>query len=809
MLKNYFKIALRHLFKNRLFSIINILGLTLGFTCFILLSLFVIDELSFDRFHSDSENIYRVIQTINEPDGSSRQIAVVAPLAGSEPHEQFPEVQDQTQLISIGRLTVGNEPLERDYEVIWIADANFFEFFDFEFIDGNPATALTQPDNLVITESIAIKYFGETNVVGRTLFTNQFVGTVAGVIKNFPKNSHIQMDVIHAESTWERLIPSWGEFTSSNWTANSFITYFKMQPGFDKFAFEEKMTALVTQNYGNDINYSSTFELQPLRDIHLYSQHISGGLNANSGNPLYVYMFSIIAFLILAIACFNYMNLSTAAGSRRTQEVAMRKTLGADKKQLILQFTGEALLLSIMSLILAVTLIELTLPYINSFSGKELTLPAGNIPLLCGLLLVVLVSGLLSSLYPSFFLSKVSPATALKREIKIGGSNISLRKVLVVAQFAISIGMIASTIIIYNQLNYMQQKELGFAYNNRLTVDINSGILRSQFESIKQEFASLNEVKAVSVSSRVPGEWKVLPIVNTERMDADVSTQMDFIGADEDFLETYEIELIDGRNLRNSVADSNSVLISEMAVARLGLTDPVGQRLNVPSSIWNGDLDNHTTAYQPVVVGVVNDFHTQSLHHDQRPVMIASYRNPIQNIDYYTLLVETDNWQKTISDIQAINYSFDPENPVEYHFLDTRFAELYEADQTRGLLFLLFAGVIVFIACMGLFALASFAIENRIKEIGVRKVLGAGVGNITWLLSREFTLLVIIAFIVSIPVSYWAIQNWLQEFAHRIPVPWWAFLLAGLIALIIAVGTISYQTVRAALMNPVDTLRSE
>lgn len=809
MLKSYIKIAFRYLLKNKVFTTINILGLTLGFTCFILLALFVIDELSFDDFHSDRDQIYRVVQTINEPDGDTRKVATVAPLVGTEAKEQFPEILDQTQLIQIGRLTVGNDPMNRDYERIWIADANFFQIFDFEFIYGDPQTALTEPDNLVITESIANKYFGKTEVVGEALYTNVFEGTISGVIKDFPANSHIDMNVIHTEPTWARVISDWNEWVSSNWTSNSFITYYKMQPGFNKTVLEEKLTTLVTQKYDSEVEYSSSFSLQPLADIHLYSGDIEGGLNENAGNSLYVYMFSIVGLLILAIACFNYMNLSTAAGSRRTQEVAMRKTLGADKKQLILQFTGEALLLSFISLILALTLIEFTIPYINEFVGKELSLSFDNILLIGGLLLLVLIAGVASSVYPSFFLSKINPARALKKEVKIGGRNFSLRKVLVVTQFAISIGMIASTIIIHNQLNYIQQKELGFSYNDRITIDINSGALRSQFETIKQEFSSLNEVKNVTVSSRVPGEWKVLPIANVERTDADRIAQMNFVAADEDFLETFEISLIEGRNLTNGVADSNSVLITQGAVKELGLENPIGQRVNIASTVWNGDLAEQDETYQPVIIGVVDDFHMQSLHQNRRPVMLASHKNPIHNIDYYTLQIDTDDWQQTLSELRAINSKFDPENPVEHHFLDTRFAELYEADQTRGQLFLLFSGVIVFIACMGLFALASFAIENRIKEIGVRKVLGAKVSQIAWLLTSEFAWMVVIACIISIPISYFAIQSWLQEFAYRIDIPWWAFLLAGFIALFIAYVTISFQAVRAALMNPVKTLRME
>lgn len=808
MFKNYLKIAWRNLAKNKVFSLVNIMGLTLGFACFILLSLFVLDELSFDSFHSDRDQTYRLVQQIQEADGDARKVATVAPAIGSEALKQFPEVESQTQLIVIGRLTMGNEPLNRDYEPIWIADANLFDFFDFEFLYGNPETALTEPNNLVITESTAQKYFGRTDVVGEPLYTNVFEATVSGVIKDFPANSHIEMTTIHAEPTWAREIKSWNEFVTTNWTANSMITYFKMQPGFDKRAFENKLTALVKSRYGEDKDYESSFTLQPLRDIHLYSGDIEGGLNVHAGNPLYVYMFSIIALLILAIACFNYMNLSTAAASRRTQEVGMRKALGAGKGQLVLQFVGEAFLLSALSLLLSVGLVELSLPFVNEFVDKALHLPYDNVPLLFTLIFIALISGILSALYPSFILSKVKPAKALKKELKIGSTHFSLRKVLVVAQFAISIIMISATIIVYQQLNYMQQKDLGFDVDNLVVVDINSGPLRAQFESIKQEFKTLSEVRDVTVSSRVPGEWKDFPIANVEDRNSAANAQMIFVGIDEDFLDTYQVELLEGRNLRNDVADSASVLLTESAVKQLNLENPVGQRVDINGTIWAGDLDEDAH-FNPTVVGVVKDFYFQSFREQSKPLMLASYRNPIHNIDYYTLRVNTANWQETFDKLQAINYQFDPENPVEYTFLDNRFEQFYQSDQQNGTLFLVFSILTIFIACMGLFAQASFAIENRIKEIGVRKVLGASVTNITWLLSKEFTVLVAVAFLISIPLAYVAAQSWLQEFVYRIGIAWWIFPAAGLLALGVALGTVSFQTIRAAMKNPVESLRSE
>jgi len=807
MLKNYLKIAFRNLTKNKAFSFINVLGLTLGFSCFILISLFVIDELSFDRFHTDFDDTYRVIQTIEEPSGGTREVATIAPVIGPNLKNQFPEVADQTRLMNIGRLTVGNDPLKRDYEQIWIAGPNFFDFFDFEFLYGNPSTSLTGPNNLVITESTALKYFGKKDVLGERLYTNRFEATITGVIKDFPPNSHINMETIHTIETWAPLFDE-GRWFTSNWTSNSMITYVKTAPNFKKDDLEAKLTNLVTGNYSDDIDYISSFWLQPLKNIHLNSSSINGGLNANQGNPLYLYMFAIIGVLILVIACFNYMNLSTAAASKRTKEVGMRKTLGAGKSQLIMQYMGESIILSLVSLIIAVTAIESILPYINSISGKALTLPFDSIPLLISLFSIVLLSGILSALYPAVFLSRINPSRAFKTDVKFGSSNFSLKKVLVVAQFAISIGMIAATIIIYQQLNYINSKELGFSVENKLVIDINSGPLRSQFESIKQEFGKLSAVRDVTVSSRVPGEWKVFPIANLETFENDNTSQSIFIGADEDFISTYGITLVEGRNLRNDPSDSSSVLISKQAVADLGLINPVGQRININGTVWNGDLDDGD-GYAPTIVGVVEDFHFESLHQSQKPVMIASYRNPIHNIDYYTLNIETNDWQQAIADLQAINFQFDPQNPVEYTFLDNRFEELYRSDKMRGQLFLLFSGIVIFIACMGLFALASFTIEARIKEIGIRKVLGASIKNIVVMVCKDFVLLVAVGFIVATPIAWFGIEKWLTDFAYRIDINLGFFIVAGIIAVSIALITVSYHAVKSALINPVKSLRSE
>lgn len=808
MIFNYIKIAWRYLRHHKIFSLVNLVGLTLGFTCFMVLSLYVIDELGYDSFHRDADRTYRVIQQIEEPGAPVRSVATVAPLIGTEAQAQFPEVEAQTRLIEIGRLTMGNEPLDRDYERIWVADDNFFRFFDYRLLHGNPETALLEPGSVVITESIALKYFGKTDVLGEPLYTNRFEATVTGVIEDFPPNSHLDIQTIHSHATWDTLIDGWEAWLNSNWTDNSLVTYLKLAGSADPAGVEQKITSMADPHF-EDVSFQSRFELQPLTNIHLHSQGIQGGMNVNPGNPLYLYMFGIVAFLLLGIACFNYMNLSTAAATRRSREVGMRKALGAGKTQLALQYTGEALLLSLISLVMALLLVEVGLPYLNDFMNKELALPYGNLPLMSGLLGVVLLSAVLSSLYPAFILSRLQPSVALKKTIRLGGGQFSLRKVLVVAQFVISIVMISATIVIYQQLQHLNEKDLGFEVDDLLVVDINSGPLRSQFESIKQEFQSLNQVTSVTVSSRVPGEWKNFPIANVEETMGEGSGQMIFIGADENFLQTYDIELLEGRNLTNGPADSSSVLLTASAVERLGMEDPVGRTVQIPSFVWSGDLAVREEPLLVRVAGIVEDFHFQSFREELQPLMLASWRNPVHSIDYYTLQVQTSDWQGTLADLREINNRFDPENPMEHTFLENRFQQYYETEFIQGRLFLVFSGIVILIASLGLFALASFSIENRIKEIGIRKVLGARVGDIIQLLTREFALLVGVAFLVSIPITWYAAQSWLQEFAYRIDLSWWIFPAAGLIALLIALATISWQTVKTALVNPVESLRSE
>jgi putative ABC transport system permease protein len=818
MLVNNFKIALRYLLKNRTFSAINLLGLTLGFACFLLLSLYIHDELSFDGFHHDADRIYRVLQHERQVDGGVRDLAVVNAQVGPESLKQFPEVEDALHFTGFGRITMGNDPPTRQYVSLLALDPNFFTFFDFPLVEGDRSTMLSSPDAVVITESTARKYFGNEPALGKSIWSNlvrrenrQYVAfTVAGVVKDFPSNSHLTFEVMFSEPTFPGVFPDYKNFISTDWTSNSFVTYIKLKPGADVKAFEEKITSLVKNHYPVDQEFKSTFSLQPLKAIHLNSMHLQESrADYNSINPFYIYLFSAVAFLILFIAGLNYMNLSTAAAVKRTREIGTRKTLGAQRPQLIGQFTGEAVLLSGLALILAIALVQLILPSANAFTEKHLAL--GQLPALwmIGVVLVMLLVGVLSSLYPAYLIARVAPVQALKNATGSGNARLSMRKLLVAGQFAVSILMISSTLVIYRQLNYLREKDLGISVSDLLVIDINSGNLRRNFEQVKSEFASVPEVLQISTSTRVPGEWKSFPVAHAK---ADGQTQpkdLIYVGIDQDFFSTYKIKLLKGRNFSGGREDSTKVILTQFAAEQLGLNDPIGQIIEIPSVRWDASVEVIENPLRVEVIGIADNFHFESLRQSMMPVIFAYPNTSVQRIDYYTLEIKTANWSETLDKLRAINSRIDPENPMEYTFLNDRFGEFYKADEKRGQLFLFFSLVIVLIAVMGLFALVSYSMECRAKEIGVRKVLGATVNSILALVSREFLVIVVVASVVALPISWWLMQVWLSDFAYRVPLNVQTFLLAAAVSLLIAFLTISIRTLRTARANPVNSLRSE
>ncbi len=629
---------------------------------------------------------------------------------------------------------------------------------------------------------------------------------------DFPANSHLSFDMFVPAKEIGKLIDGWNEYMSTNWTDNDVVTYVKLNADADISALEQKITKLISENYGPEEKFNSTFSLQPLAAIHFNSADIKGvegGFNENEGKIYYVLLFLSIGILILLIAAFNYMNLSTAAALQRSKEIGLRKTAGASRTQLILQFLSETTILTFIALILSVFIADLLLPYLNNFTDKAMVLQLLDFRIWIGLILLGLLIGVLSGSYPAYLITKVTPSAALKAEIHFGSKGYNLRKALVLAQFTIAIVMIIGTLVINRQNNFLKEKDLGFQVDNLVTIDINSQILRNDFEAIKSEMNTLSAVSSVTVSSRVPGEWKDFPLIEAKLSGNDNMDEMIFIGADADFLQTYDVNLLAGRNLMQASADSSSVLINKAAAEALGLQDVIGHQIVVENINWGGRKEVLESPYRATIVGVVEDFHFESFRQSLRPMVIGHWTNPIQKIDYYTLNVSSTDFASTLAQLQEINNRFDAENPIEYNFLDEKFERFHTDDTRQGSLFLMFSSVVILISCMGLFALASFMIRHRTKEVGIRKVLGAGLRQITLLIIKDFALLVAIAFLIASPVAYWLATQWLSDFAYQAPLSLWSFVLGGALALILAVLTVSYLTLKAASADPVKSLRNQ
>lgn len=789
--------------KNKTFSLINILGLTIGLTSFLLIALYVFDELTFDRFHKSADNIYRIIETQTTPEGKETKLAGVPFQLSEKVKSDLPEVRNMARIAPVGRANIST--LENNnvfYEDFWIANPGLLTTFDFVLLKGDRRSALSAPHSVIVTEETAEKLFGTTDVMGKAIKADRdsVPCTITGIVKNFPVNSHISFNLCFSEASMADR--GFQQFISGDWNSSFFPAYILVNNKINLRETGAKITAFVKANQKDKITGTRNFSLQPLRDIHFYSNDIEGGLG-RKGNVTYIYVFSIVAFFVLLIACINYMNLTTARFTNRAKEIAVRKVAGASRKNLTWQFFSEAFLVTFIALILALILVKFLLPAFNSFTEKQLSLGREtDYRIWLGMSVILVFVGLLSGIYPAIFQSGFKPLQLLKSRINTGKGSLNMRQSLVVFQFALSIVMIVATVVVYLQMKYVNTKDLGFNKEQLLVMDINSGKIRRAAETIKTEFAKLSQVKGVSVSTRVPGEWKDIPKtkVKNAHIAATEGTDMYFFGADDQFLATYQIQLVKGRNfIQGSVADSNAILINETAAKGLGIVEPLEQTVNFPE----------ITGLHPRIIGIVKDFHFQSLREPVAPVVLGFQKNPIQNIDYFTARLTPGNSTETLKQMEGIIHRLDQDHLFEYHFLDKQWDLFYREDKLRQSVFLMVAMLTIIIACLGLFGLATYAAQQRIKEIGIRKVLGASVSSIVTMLSKDFLKLVFIAAIVAFPVAWWAMHLWLQDFSFHIDISWWIFLIAGGLAVLIALFTISFQAIKAAISNPVKTLRTE
>ena len=812
MIRHYFKVVLRNLWRNKTYSFINIFGLTLGLICFLLIALYVFDELTYDSFHTNARNTYRVVETRISPEGKESKVAAVGYKIAEQSPVSIPEVKKAARFTALGRTNVSDPAVTNTfYESFSIANPEYLQVFDFKLIEGNRTTALTAPRSVILTEETAKKIFGVSSVVGRTLKTDtdSLPYTITGILQNFPSNSHISFNLLFSESSISN--QRYKDFIASDWNSNNYTTYLMLDKEADAEKATQKLSQLIAANRNNNSQVKSSFSLQPLTAIHFHSAGIEGTAAERKGNLSYIYVFSIVALFVLLIACINYMNLTTARFANRGKEIAVRKVTGALRSNLVGQFLSEALLMAIIALVLSLGATKLLLPAFNSFTQKQLDLGLTTDPRIWfGIVATVLIVGLFAGAYPALFQSRLKPLLLLKNKIQQSKGQLSLRRGLVVFQFFLSIIMIVSTIVVFMQMKYVDTADMGFNKEQLLVVDINSGAVRRGAETIKTEYAKISAVKSVSVTSRVPGEWKIIPKVKVKMQGSnDLENDMFLIAADDQFLKTFEVSLINGRNFSTSPADSSAVMINETAAKILGIREPSEQLIEIPSVDFNGNVSNLGQPFRARVVGITKDFNFRSLREKVAPLILAYRSNPVHNIDYFTVRLTTGNVEQTLKQLEGILHKVDANHLFEYNFLDKQWDNFYRDDQKRQIIFLVIAALTILIACLGLFGLATYAAEQRIREIGIRKVLGASVSGIVTMLSKDFIKLVLIASVLAIPVAWWMMNSWLSDFAYRTKIYWWVFVIAGALALFVALFTVGLKALKAAIANPVKSLRTE
>lgn len=818
MFKNYLKIALRHLWKHKGFSIINIAGLAIGLTCFLLISLFISNELSYDRWNPQAERIVRPVSDIKFG-GSELRMAVSGAVLGPDVAREMPEVQAFCRLRNYGTYLVKRDgEMQQNFEEreLLVADSSFFEVFPLPIIAGNPKTSLREPNTIAISKTKAEKYFGTTQMaMGETLvLDNRLKCKVTAVYEDIPSNNHFDADFLismNGNREVENASPLWA-------TSNNFHTYFLLRPGTDVEAFKGKFDAFSEQKIAETaqvmMNLSleefeatgqyARYTLQDLTDIHLYSD-LDVELSANSSIQ-YIWVFGAIGLFVLFIACINFMNLTTARSSQRAKEIGVRKVLGGLRSNLVGQFLSETVFLTVVAVLLAVGLAALLLPSFNELSTRELVMPWSSGTFWLSLLLGTALVGLMAGSYPAFFLSAFNTIKILKGQAVGKNKGVGLRSALVVFQFTTSIVLIVATLLVYKQLNYIQDKKLGFQKDQVIIVD-NAYVLRDKVEVYREEIKKQPGIKAVTVSSYlpVPSSRSNTTFVTSREFRQDNALNMGQWQVDFDYLETLGLEMVDGRFFDNQFStDSSAIILNETAAAILGFEDPLGEHLYLPKDDVQGqprpeDFNEYT------IVGIVKDFHWESLRENIGPLSLMIGRSTA----HVSCKFSAAESASVVQALEAQWKKLTPDQPFSYRFMDNSFTSMYEAEQKIGNIAMTFALLAIFISCLGLFGLASFTAEQRTKEIGIRKVLGANTPQIVQLLSKDFLRLVFIALLIAIPIAWYGMQQWLQDFAYRIEISGWVFVAAGLAAILIAVLSVSFQSIRAALANPVESLRAE
>lgn len=794
MLKNLLKISVRNIKKEKGYSAINILGLTIGITCSLFLLLYILDELSYDKYHENANNIYRVVSHITEPENEFTWAIVQIPMA-EELAENYSGVEDATRFYTIGRELIQQGEKSFYEEDFYFVDSTVFDMFSYEFISGDPKTALDEPHSIVLTESMAVKYFDTNDALGKTLTYvdhNQDY-KVTGIIKDVPQNSHFRFDALMSVNSFPpfKQEKNWGRFFA--------YTYIKLPDNYNPADFQPIFDRIVAEHV-NPIfekrNIKVDYKLQRITDIHLHSK-IQDEAEAG-GDISYIYIFSAIAVFMLIIACINYMNLATARSAKRAKEVGIRKVMGSFRGQLIMQFIIESVILAFVAFLISLLFIYLLMPAFNHIADKNFNftdlLDQRVVLAMVGVMIFV---GVIGGSYPAFYLSKFNPAAVLKGKISNKGGNAFTRKTLVVLQFSISIFMLISTLVVYDQLNFLMQKDLGFDKERLLRIQIDDARTRNSLDVLKNKLINKPAVKQFATASATPGENVSKAIFQVEDNEGKMTERViDGYFADYDFVDALGMTIKEGRNFSRDVPSDTleAVLVNESMVKRMSWENPIGKRFEREGRVRQ-------------VIGIIKDYHQNSLYEEIEPLMIIFRKD-----NYYTYIkLGGNDLPSAVAQVENAWHDVYPNKPFEYQFLDQDFDAQYDADQRRGAIFTIFSVLTILIACLGLMGLTSFTTEQRAKEIGIRKVIGASISSIIILISKEFIFLIALATLIAFPVAYFIMDNWLQDFAYKIELKEeiLTFILSAVLALFITILTVGYHSAKAAMANPVNSLKAE
>jgi len=816
MIKNYLRSAFRNIKRRPFISFINIFGLTVGLTCCLLILSYIINERSYDKFNAHAKDIRRVTRIFYAGKNvESMHLSAIAPPFGPLLQNAFPDIKKITRVLPIRTTAFHYKDKLFNEQNSVFAEENFFDFFTVPVVTGDHNNALKEPYSIMLAEATAKKYFGDADPMGKgLLLDNVYLGKikhefkVTGVFKAFPANSHIHPDILMSFSTLKDPAIYGESGLENDFGGNAFFTYLLFPKDYNTDRIESQLPDFLDKYVhldgaaGNAKTHDGTkLTFEKLTDIHLRS-HLDDEFEEN-GDIKRVYIFSAIALFILLIACINYMNLSTARSVLRAKEIGIRKVIGAQRKEIIGQFLSESVLITWFALALAMVATAYLLPIVNHLANTNLEFDSLlQWQILVPVLVLPFIIGLVSGIYPAIFMSSFLPVKVLKGVIKTGSGGVSFRRVLVVLQFSISIILIVATTVVYRQLQYIQKTDLGFSKDAVLTMAY-VGELNPQYDAFKADLLKNTAIEDVGRSSRIPS-GRLLDFQNgsvlVDGVMKPIKGDQKYISTDYGFIPAYGMKMAAGRNFSQAFStDTNNYIVNEAAVRSLGWKIPQNA---IGKDIVYGGISGK-------VVGIVKDFHFESLHQAITPLL---FRLPsVSNSDYHVMSVKVNsrNVQAAVNSLQAVWHKYLPDTPFDFTFLDDKFRQLYNSEQQQGSLFTIFSCIAIFIACLGLFGLSAFTITQRVKEIGVRKVLGASVRQIVVELSKDFLLLVLISAVIAIPVAGWSMHKWLADFAFHTEMSWWIFVAAGIMALIIAFVTISFQSIKAALANPVNSLRGE